>query len=66
LPASGFEGNNFSFFKLEKESAGRKIITMMLFIIWHRKIPDIWKMEKQYLSIKQEMLTTREIGGTSL
>jgi hypothetical protein len=42
----------FPFVKLEKESAARMIIEMLLFIILHMKIPDIWKMGKTTLIFK--------------
>jgi hypothetical protein len=49
LSAPGLDGITFPFLKLEKESAARMIIAMLLFIILHKKIPDIWKMGKTIL-----------------
>jgi hypothetical protein len=50
--APGLDGIAFPFLKLEKESAARMIITMLRFIILHKKIPDIWKMGKTILIYK--------------
>jgi hypothetical protein len=47
LSAPGLDGITFPFLKLEKDSAARMIIEMLRFMIFHKKIPNIWKMGKQ-------------------
>jgi hypothetical protein len=49
LSAPGLYGITFPFLKLEKDSAARMIIEMIRFMIFHKKIPNIWKMGKTIL-----------------
>jgi hypothetical protein len=46
LSTTGLDGITFPFLKLEKDSAARMIIEMIRFMIFHKKIPNIWKMDK--------------------
>jgi hypothetical protein len=52
LSAPGLDDITFSFLKLGKESAARMIIEMIRFMIFHKKIPNIWKMGKTILIYK--------------
>jgi hypothetical protein len=66
LSAPGLDGITFPFLKLEKDSAARMIIEMLRFMIFHKKIPNTWKMGKPILIHKVGDPMIQETGGQSL
>jgi hypothetical protein len=70
LSAPVLDGITFPLLKLSKDSVARIIIEMIRFMIFHKKIPNIWKMGKTILIHKASDLNDpgnwRSIALTSV